>query len=202
MSTDEATWASFERVIVARRRPIMEGLAGFLRLDTVSQNSEGVRAGGEWLARAMKARGLDAAVMETGGNPAVYGSLSLPGARRTVLIYCHFDVKPAPPAGWLQPSPFEPVLRRGTAEDGAPVLGLADVADDLLPLHRLYARGASDDKGPIWAHLTALELMHAQGIAPRVALKFIFDGEEEMGSTHFGSSPSGTATSWRPTSRW
>jgi acetylornithine deacetylase/succinyl-diaminopimelate desuccinylase-like protein len=199
---DEAAWTGFERAIMARHRPIMEGLAGFLRLDTVSQNPEGVRAGGEWLARAMKARGLDAEVMETGGNPAVYGSLPLPVARRTVLIYCHFDVKPAPPAGWLQPSPFEPVLRRGTAEEGAPVLGLADVADDILPQHRLYARGASDDKGPIWAHLTALELMRAQGIAPRVALKFIFDGEEEMGSTHFAApSPSGAATSWRPTSR-
>ena len=169
----------------------------------MSQNPEGVRAGGEWLARAMKARGLDAEVMETGGNPAVHGSLPLPGARRTVLIYCHFDVTPAPPAGWLQPSPFEPVLRRGTAEEGAPVLGLADVADDILPQHRLYARGASDDKGPIWAHLTALELMRAQSIAPRVALKFIFDGEEEMGSTHFAAhSPSGAPTSWRPTARW
>ena len=184
---NDAVWAGLERAIAARHRPIMEGLAGFLRLDTVSQNPAGVRAGGEWLVQAMKARGLDAQIMETGGNPAVYGSLPLPGARRTILIYCHFDVKPAPPAGWLQPSPFEPVLRRGTAEEGAPVLGLADVADDLLAQHRLYARGASDDKGPIWAHLTALELMRAQGLSPRVALKFIFDGEEEMGSTHFGA---------------
>ena len=163
----------------------MEGLAGFLRLDTVSQNPEGVRAGGAWLAQAMTARGLDARVMETGGNPAVYGP-SPPGRPATVLIYCHFDVKPAPPAGWLQPSPFEPVLGAARRRR-APLLGLADVADDLLPAHRLYARGASDDKGPIWAHLTALELMRAQGIAPRVALKFIFDGEEEMGSPHFGS---------------
>jgi acetylornithine deacetylase/succinyl-diaminopimelate desuccinylase-like protein len=180
-------WAGLERAIVARHRTIMDGLVGFLRLDTVSQNPEGVRAGGEWLVQAMKARGLEARVMETGGNPAVYGSLALPGARRTVLIYCHFDVKPAPPAGWLQPSPFEPVLRRGTAEEGAPILGLGEVADDHLPQHRLYARGASDDKGPIWAHLTALELMRDQSMAPRVGLKFIFDGEEEMGSTHFGS---------------
>jgi len=180
-------WAGLERTIVAHRRKILDGLVGFLRLDTVSQNPEGVRAGGQWLVQAMKARGLEARVMETGGNPAVYGSLALPGANRTVLIYCHFDVKPAPPAGWLQPSPFEPVLRQGTAEEGAPILGLGEVADDLLPRHRLYARGASDDKGPIWAHLTALELMRVQGMAPRVALKFIFDGEEEMGSTHFGS---------------
>jgi hypothetical protein len=62
---NEAVWAGLERAIAARRRPIMEGLAGFLRLDTVSQNSAGVRAGGEWLVQAMKARGLDAQVMET-----------------------------------------------------------------------------------------------------------------------------------------
>ncbi|HJR00781.1 MAG TPA: M20/M25/M40 family metallo-hydrolase, partial [Methylomirabilota bacterium] len=183
----EGAWAGLQGAVAARRRPIMEGLAAFLRLDTVSQNPEGVHAGGGWLVQAMKARGLDARLMETGGNPAVYGSLPLPGAHRTVLIYCHFDVKPAPSAGWLQPSPFEPVLRRGTAEEGAPILGLAEVPDDLLPQHRLYARGASDDKGPIWAHLTALELMQAQGLAPRVSLKFIFDGEEEIGSPHFGS---------------
>jgi acetylornithine deacetylase/succinyl-diaminopimelate desuccinylase-like protein len=186
-TASDAAWTGLERAIAAGRRRILEGLAAFLRLDTVSQNPDGVRAGGQWLAQAMKARGLAAELMETGGNPAVFGSLPLPGARRTVLVYCHFDVKPAPSAGWHQPSPFEPVLRLGPAEEGSPILDLGGVADDLLPRHRLYARGASDDKGPIWAHLTALDLMRAQAIAPRVALKFIFDGEEEMGSTHFGA---------------
>lgn len=174
------------RAIKTHRRPILEGLAQFLRQDTVSQHPERVRAGARWLGAAMRTRGIEAQVLETGGNPAVYGALPLPGASRTVLIYCHYDVKPAPPAGWLQPSPFEPVLRRGTAEEGAPALGLGDVPDGELADHLLYGRGASDDKGPIWAHLTAVELMRAQGIAPRVAVKFIFDGEEEIGSPHFG----------------
>ncbi len=187
MTTPRSDWDGLEHAIQSRRRPIVEGLAEFLRLDTVSQHPAQVRAGGEWLARAMRARGLEAHVLETGGNPAVYGAFPAPGARRTVLIYCHYDVKPAPATGWLQPSPFEPVLRGGTAEDGAPVLGLGEVPDAQLPDHRLYGRGSSDDKGPIWAHLTALELMRAHGIAPRVAVKFIFDGEEEMGSTNFGA---------------
>ena len=186
VSTLPPDWAAFREAVEARHRPIMEGLADFLRLDTVSQQADRVRAGAAWLAQAMRARGLEGRVLETGGNPAVYGALPAPGAERTLLIYCHYDVKPAAPAGWLQPSPFEPVLRAGTAEAGAPVLGLGDVADKALPHHLLYGRGASDDKGPIWAHLTAVELMRARGIAPRVAVKFIFDGEEEMGSQHFG----------------
>ncbi len=186
VSTLPPDWAAFREAVEARHRPIMEGLADFLRLDTVSQQADRVRAGAAWLAQAMRARGLEARVLETGGNPAVYGALPAPGAERTVLIYCHYDVKPAAPAGWLQPSPFEPVLRAGTAEAGAPVLGLGDVADKALPHHLLYGRGASDDKGPIWAHLTAVELMRARGISPRLAVKFIFDGEEEMGSQHFG----------------
>ena len=187
MTTASSEWERLTQAVTTRQRAIVEGLAEFLRHETVTQNPDGVRAGALWLAQAMRWRGLAADVLETGGNPAVYGALPLPGARRTVLIYCHYDTKPAPPAGWLQPSPFSPVLRRGMAEEGAPVLELGEVPDHLLAEHRLYGRGSSDDKGPIWAHLTALELMRAQGIAPRVNLKLIFDGEEETGSQHFGS---------------
>ena len=186
MTPAHPDWQRLTQAVTARQRSIVEGLAEFLRHDTVTQNPDGVRVGAHWLMQAMRSRGLTAEVLETGGNPAVYGALPLPGARRTVLIYCHYDTKPAPPAGWLQPSPFLPVLRRGTAEEGAPVLELGLVPDHLLAEHRLYGRGSSDDKGPIWAHLTALELMRAQGIAPRVNLKLIFDGEEETGSQHFG----------------
>jgi acetylornithine deacetylase/succinyl-diaminopimelate desuccinylase-like protein len=125
-------------------------------------------------------------VLETGGNPAVFGERRVPGATRTVLIYCHYDTKPIPLKGWLQPDPLEPVFRRGLAEAGAPLVPPAEVADDELPGLWLYARGASDDKGPIWCHLHALELMDALRIAPTVNVKFIFDGEEEIGSPFFG----------------
>jgi acetylornithine deacetylase/succinyl-diaminopimelate desuccinylase-like protein len=179
-------WPRFDATLRARRRQIVDGFVPFLELDTVSQQPDRVRAGAAWLLQAMKASGLEARIIETGGNPAVFGHRPLPGAARTLLIYCHYDVKPAPPDRWLQPSPFRPVLRNGLAEDGAPTLALADVADDALPSHRLYARGASDDKGPIWAHLNALRLMDDLGMAPGVDLKLIFDGEEEIGSPYFG----------------
>jgi acetylornithine deacetylase/succinyl-diaminopimelate desuccinylase-like protein len=183
MSTD---WIAFDRALAARHRAILEGFVPFLRLDTVSQKPDRVRAGAEWLAAAMHARGLEARVLETGGNPAVVGHRRRPGAPLRVLIYCHYDVKPAPPDRWLQPSPFEPVLRAGLAEEGAPAVAPAAVADEALGAHRLYARGASDDKGPIWAHLQALELMDSLGLSPAVDLRFVFDGEEEIGSPFFG----------------
>ena len=176
-----------DRLLAARRRPIVEGFVDFLRLNSVSQEPEKVRVAGEWLAARMRERGLDGRVMETGGGPAVFGERRVPGATRTVLIYCHYDTKPIPPKGWLQPNPIEPVFRRGLADDGVDITPWPEIADAELGDVRLYARGASDDKGPIWCHLNALALMDEVGIAPRVNVKFIFDGEEEIGSPFFGA---------------
>jgi acetylornithine deacetylase/succinyl-diaminopimelate desuccinylase-like protein len=179
-------WSQFEHRLTSRRRAIVEGFVEFLRHNSVSQEPDRVRVTGEWLAATLRARGLDGRVLETGGNPAVFGERRVPGATRTVLIYCHYDTKPVPPKGWLQPNPLEPVFREGLAEHGASEIVLSSVADDRLPGLFLHARGASDDKGPIWSHLHAIELMDAMRIAPAVNVKFIFDGEEEIGSPFFG----------------
>ena len=96
MTTD---WTAFDRLLASRRRTIVESFADFLRLNSVSQEPAMVRATGEWLAAAMRARGLDGRVLETGGNPAVFGERRVPGATRTVLIYCHYDTKPIPAQG-------------------------------------------------------------------------------------------------------
>ncbi len=97
------TWDAFDKRLIAKRRGIVEGFLEFLRHNTVSQNPEGVRAGGEWLAALMRRRELEARVLETGGGPAVFGERRAPGATRTVLIYCHYDTKPAPAKAWFQP---------------------------------------------------------------------------------------------------
>jgi acetylornithine deacetylase/succinyl-diaminopimelate desuccinylase-like protein len=180
-------WTAFDRALASRRRAIVDGVIDFVRLNSVSQEPDNVRRAGEWLATVMRARGLAPRVMETGGNPAVFGERRVPGATRTVLFYCHYDTKPIPLAGWLQPDPLEPVFRRGLAEDGAPLVPLNDITDERLGDVRLYARGASDDKGPIWSHLHALDVMDAVGLAPAVNVKFVFDGEEEIGSPFFGT---------------
>src|SRR5437870_10862680 len=152
-------WTAFDRMLAARRRAMVESFVEFLRLESVSQEPEKVRATGEWLAAAMRARGLAGRVLETGGNPAVYGERRVAGATRTLLLYCHYDTKPIPLQGWLQPNPIEPVFRRGLAEDGVAMTPFKEIADNALGEFRLYARGSSDDKGPIWCHLNALDVM-------------------------------------------
>ena len=176
----------FDRLLASRRRAVVEAFVPFLRSCSVSQQPDKVRATGEWLAGEMRARWLDGRVLETGGNPAVFGEPLVTGAKRTVLLYCHYDTKPIPLAGWKQPDPLEPVFRRGLAEDDASTVTLRDVVDKDLPALRLYARGASDDKGPIWCHLNAIALMDELGIPPKVNVKMVFDGEEEIGSPFFG----------------
>jgi acetylornithine deacetylase/succinyl-diaminopimelate desuccinylase-like protein len=187
MTTTDTDWTAFDRLRATRRREHVTSFMEFLRRDSVSQEPERVRLCADWLAQRMTALNLMPRVLETGGNPAVYGERRVPGARRTLLLYCHYDTKPIPRDGWLQPSPVEPVLRAGLAEAGAHIVPFDAVPTEALGAHRLYARGASDDKGPIWAHLEALAVMDAVGLASRVNVKLIFDGEEEIGSPFFGS---------------
>ena len=72
-------WTAFDRLLASRRRAIVEGFVDFLRLNSVSQEPHKVRATGEWLAAALRARGLEGRVLETGGNPAVFGERRVPG---------------------------------------------------------------------------------------------------------------------------
>ncbi len=121
-----------------------------------------VRRAAEWLATHMQSLGLQqVAVMETAGHPVVYGEwLGAGPDRPTVLVYGHYDVVPAAlEDGWHTP-PFAPVERDG----------------------RIYARGATDDKGQLFIHVKALEsYLQTTGAAP-VNLKFLIEGEEEVSS--------------------
>ena len=115
MMTD---WAAFDRHIASRRRAIVEGFVEFVRLNSVSQDpAEGPRhRSSGWPPRCGRVASTDAC-FETGGNPVVFGERRVPGATRTVLLYGHYDTKPIPHKGWLQPNPHRarlpPRSRRG-----------------------------------------------------------------------------------------
>jgi acetylornithine deacetylase/succinyl-diaminopimelate desuccinylase-like protein len=128
-------------------------------------------------------RGLTADIVETPATPLVIGELRVRGAQRTLLLYAHYDGQPVDPSAWRQPTPFTPVLRRGRLEEGAAEIGDARALTRFEPDWRLYARSASDDKGPIVALLGALDALSAAGAAPTANIKVILDGDEESGST-------------------
>ncbi|MDP9373015.1 MAG: dipeptidase, partial [Chloroflexota bacterium] len=142
----------------------LEELREFLRIPSVSSlpeyRPETLRAA-EWVAarlRAIGARGVE--LLPTAGNPGVWGEWPAPEGAPTAILYGHYDVQPPDPLDRWETPPFEPTVRDG----------------------RLYARGASDDKGNMFAPLKALEALVATAGRPPIGLKFLFEGEEEVGS--------------------
>ena len=140
-------------------------LLEFLRFPSVSTKPErasDMRACADWLCALLQYGGFQAEVAETGGHPAVLARGPEAPGKPTVLIYGHYDVQPEEPINlWTSP-PFEPSIRN----------------------KRIFARGSTDNKGQILAHiLGAIHLLREEGSLP-VNLIFLIEGEEEVGSTH------------------
>jgi acetylornithine deacetylase/succinyl-diaminopimelate desuccinylase-like protein len=155
--------ADLDRYLVEQRQRFEDELCELLRIPSVSTgklHQAEIRQAGEWVANQLNRLGLRTELIETCGNPVVYAeSPPVPGAP-TVLVYGHYDVQPPDPLDeWLSP-PFVPTRRDGD----------------------LYARGATDDKGQMLTHIKSAEAwMRTAGRLP-VQLKFLIEGEEEVGS--------------------
>lgn len=141
-------------------------LTDLLAIPSVSTNPENapdIRRCADWVADHLRAIGIpDVRIMPTPGHPVVYGAWEGAPGKPTVLIYGHYDVQPAEPLElWTSP-PFTATVRDGN----------------------LFARGASDDKGQFFIHLKSIEaFLRTTGTLP-VNVKFLLEGEEEIGSEH------------------
>jgi acetylornithine deacetylase/succinyl-diaminopimelate desuccinylase-like protein len=175
--------AAAAKHVAAREQAIVAELRELLELPNVATSEEDIGRNAALLVQMLEKRGIEARVLETPGAPvSVYGELATPGAMRTLLFYAHFDGQPVGPEGaWLSP-PFEPTLRAGRAEDGAAIVPWDEARHPLPDEARLYARSASDDKGPIVAMLAAIDALRAAKIPLSANLKFFLEGEEEAGS--------------------
>lgn len=171
-----------ERFVADHQQAIVRELADLLAIPNVAADRADIRRNAEHLRALLARRGFAAELLETEGNPLVFGELRVPGAARTLLLYAHYDGQPVNPPGWKQASPFAPVLRSGRLEDGARDLGDPRTVARFDPDWRIYARSASDDKSPIVALAAALDALKSLGLAPTSTVKVILDGEEEAGS--------------------
>lgn len=155
--------AAVEQFVSKNKPRLLEELKTFLRIPSIStlpEHKGDVARAAQFVADSMKAAGLEnIEVIQTGKHPLVYADwLHAPG-KPTVLCYGHYDVQPPDPVDlWITP-PFEPSERGGN----------------------LYARGACDDKGQMYMHIKAVEALFATHGKLPVNVKFIIEGEEEVG---------------------
>jgi acetylornithine deacetylase/succinyl-diaminopimelate desuccinylase-like protein len=173
----------------AHEKEIVGELSELLSLPNVATKVADVERNADHLTGMLKRRGFEVRRLSAGDGtpPSVYGELRVPGAKRTLMFYAHYDGQPVDQKGWVS-DPFKPVLRTGPLGEGpkgkATEVDLASVKMPLDPEWRIFARSASDDKSPIVAILTALDALRAAGRQPSVNVKLFLEGEEEQGSAH------------------
>ncbi len=155
--------AATETFIQENRARFLDELKQFIRIPSIStlpEHAGDIQRAAAFVAESLRRAGMEhVEIIPTAGHPLVYADwLHAPG-KPTVLCYGHYDVQPADPLEqWISP-PFEPAERNGN----------------------LYARGAVDDKGQMYMHIKAVEALRAAGGALPVNLKFLIEGEEEIG---------------------
>jgi acetylornithine deacetylase/succinyl-diaminopimelate desuccinylase-like protein len=160
---------SFEQYLKESQDKHLDELFALLRIPSISaleEHRSDCAQAAAWLAERMKQAGLEhVEVFPTAGHPLVYGDwLHNPDAP-TVLIYGHYDVQPVDPLELWHSAPFSPQVRND----------------------RIWARGASDDKGQLLLHVQAIEtILETAGGLP-INVKALFEGEEEIGSPHLSS---------------
>jgi acetylornithine deacetylase/succinyl-diaminopimelate desuccinylase-like protein len=167
--------SALDQYLTENQGRFLEQLQESLRIPSVSaqpQHKDDVRRCAEHMAAHLKRIGMThAEVVATPGHPVVYAEwLGAPG-KPTALLYGHYDVQPPEPLELWESPPFEPVVKDG----------------------KLIARGACDDKGQVYMHLSAIEAHLAVNKALPINLKLVIEGEEEAGS----ESLEGFLTAWR-----
>ena len=152
--------------INVNRERYLDELKAFLAIPSISalpQHAGDVRRCADWCADEMRRIGMqNVKLVDTPGNPVVYGDwLGSPGAP-TILFYGHYDVQPVDPLELWESPPFEATIRDG----------------------EIYARGSADDKGQVFMHFKAIEAHLKQNGKLPVNMKIILEGEEEVGSVN------------------
>ena len=151
----------------AHEQEILQEFTALLSIPNVASDATNIQRNADALMAALQKRHVAAKQLTAAGsNPVVYGEIKTPGAKRTIVFYAHYDGQAVNPADWETGAPFTPVTKMVNGEP------------------RIFARSASDDKGAILAQLTALDALQAAKIPIKANLRFVWEGEEEAGSTN------------------
>ncbi len=154
----------------AHEQEILQEFTALLSIPNVASDTTNIQRNADVLTALLAKRHVAAKQLTaSGANPVVYGEIRTPGAKRTVVFYAHYDGQAVNPADWESGAPFTPVTK---IVNGEP---------------RIFARSASDDKAAIVAQLTALDALQAALVPIKANIRFVWEGEEEAGSTNLGA---------------
>ncbi len=168
----------------AHEARIVQDFAELLSYPNRARDGEDIQRAAAYIRDELVEVGVDARLLQLeGAPPIVYGSLTAPGATRTLGIYVHYDGQAVDPSNWTHP-PFEPTLYSTSMEQGGGAIPFPTEGEAVDPEWRIYGRSAGDDKAPIAALLPVLKSFGEAGVTPTSNLVFFFEGEEEAGSPH------------------
>ncbi len=156
-----------KELLESSKQQFIDELLELLRIPSVSADPKykpEVARAAEFVKQSLINAGADKAeVFPTKGHPIVYGEKIIDEKLPTIVVYGHYDVQPADPINLWSSPPFEPVIKDG----------------------KIYARGSCDDKGQVYMHIKAFDLMMKTNTLP-CNIKFMIEGEEEVGSNNLG----------------
>ncbi|MEM1134802.1 MAG: M20/M25/M40 family metallo-hydrolase [Bacteroidota bacterium] len=163
----------------------LTNLRSFLSIPNDAHDPKDIQKNIDWMQEAFEQRNFKVALLPTKGEiPILLASNSFKDAKKTVLIYLQADGQPVDPTQWHQPDPFKPVLKAQDESGNWEIIDWARLDGNFGEDWRVFARAASDAKGPIIMFLAALDAMKQAGFTPDYNLKVIVDFEEELGSPH------------------
>ena len=176
-----------KQFVQANKDRMMDEYTSFVSIPNVSADSQNIPLNTAFIQKMMQDKGIKSELLHgttAGVNPAVYGEIKVPGAKRTIAFYAHYDGQPVNPKQWANGlEPFKPVFITNSLEHGGTIVH-HEPGDPLNDEWRLTGRGSADDKAGVMTILNAYDALKRSGVTMTNNIKFFFEGEEEVGSPH------------------
>jgi acetylornithine deacetylase/succinyl-diaminopimelate desuccinylase-like protein len=167
---------------------LLKDYFSFLSIPNTFNDRDRLDDNARFIADLMARSGIKAELLydkDKKSAPVVYGEVNVPGAKKTIIFYAHYDGQPVNPANWAAGlDPFRPQLLSDRLDRNGVFVNFPEPGESFNPDWRIYCRASADDKAGVFAILMAYEAIRATGQQPEANIRFFFEGEEENGSVN------------------
>ncbi len=147
----------------ANEHAIIDEFVSLLSIPNTASDAANIQRNAAKLVAMLEQRGIRAQLLPISGRgPVVFGELTTPGAKHTLIFYAHYDGQPIEPGKWTGTDPFVPALRTDSINAGGKLIAFPPAGTPYEDNWRIYARSAGDDKAPIVAVLAAIDALRRQ----------------------------------------